>query len=524
MSTATIETISRLYETQRETRVQLLRARHEPFRQFSLRLQKMVKSMRLTGNEEVMAASLRILRRYRFDMCAAPVGFGNPFIVSDEMLIRLDAFAEEYQTLYPAQSGAFLDLVDQLRKLVALNDNPLLAEIFGRLESYSQVAIALKESRHIKVLEEILAVNGMDQRIRVVSQHQLRRVDSCFERLFLIGAAGWFPDFLFRAPRAPETFVVSYSWLGGKLSRPKPAFDGWERISSAYRYKPSTVVVTEPSGPEATSEVDDISDEVASDEVVPQISLPAVMKAASRSIGQPEEQIIIAARLCRLENGRGVFVEDREGARSLVIDLDEEDRSKVKRVAAAQLRPGMFLIVRSDEDDETDYIVPLANVILGARAESLRKFQMTWKQKLRSAVKLHGITAVIRTLRTKGSIRASEVNVSNWMSQRNIRTEDERDFNAIMNLIGWDSEADKCWQFSGEIDRAHRRAGRLVRKRLMKLVNDSDLTELERLGHMSFELGEVGARPLLAVRLLEISDDNIGVSQSRLHRPFELPE
>lgn len=525
MSAATMEEVTRLYDTQRTTQLHLLRTQYEPFRQFSLQLQKLLQSLHPVSDSEVVRPSLRILKRYRFDMCAAPIGFGNPAVVSADLLERLDAFAEKYQSDYPRHYERFTDLVEEVRQLVETDGNPLFTEIANELSSSSDVAVLLKEPRHIKAFEEMLITKGLDQRIRVLSQHQLKRSNACYEKLFLVGAASWFPEFVFRSPRALGTYVVTYSWLAGRLSAPKPAFDGWEKIRRSYRYPSSSVTVVQSPEPPKSSGHQSDAVELSPDDVVPQISLPEIMTEASRSAaGHNDEQVVVTARLCRLEEGKGVFIEEREGARSLVIDLEEEDRSKVKRVGAAQLRAGMFLILRSDEDDETDYIVPLANGILGARADGLRKFQASWKKKLREAVRFRGMSVVIGSLTSKGSIRANDVNVSNWMSERSIRTEDRRDFNAIMDLIGLLSEADKCWQFSGEIDRAHRRAGRLVRKQLMRLVNNIDLTELERLGRMRFELAEIGARPLLAVRVLEISHGNISISQSRLHRPFDLPE
>jgi hypothetical protein len=525
MNTATIEDVSRLYETQRQPLVQPLRADHELFRQFSLRLQKFLQALHPIRDSEVVVPSLRILKRYRFDMCAAPINFAHPSIISADILHRLDGFAERYQSAYPRQHERFIDIVQALKSLVESDDNPLFREITTHLHSGSACAILLKESRHIKVFEQILITNRLEEHLTVLSQHQLRRGNACYDKLFVVGAASWFPEFILRAPRAQKTYVINYSWLSGRINKPKPAFDGWEKLRSYYPGHSSNVSVL-PSLELETSSVDEGAlPEISPDDVVPQVNLSEVMKEASHSgDGQNDEQVFVAARLCRLEDGTGIFVEDREGARSLVIDLEEEDRSKVKRVVAGYLRPGMFVILRSDEDDEADYIVPLANGLLGTRANGLRKFQSRWKVALRGTVTQHGAAATIRTLVEKGSIRANEVNLANWMSERSIRTEDRRDFNAIMDLIGLLSDTDKCWAFSGEIDRAHRRAGRLVRKQLMKLVNEIDLMELERLGMMRFELVEIGARPLLAVRVAEVSHGSINISQSRLNRPFALPE
>ncbi len=526
MSTVTIDQLSQLYEMQHESRLRSIRVEHEPFRRFSLDLEKLIKALDVNRNPDVgfVTQSLRILKRYRFDICAAPLNFAHASVISTHVLQTLHANAKEFLVSHSIYHRAFSEIVVALEALVEADTNPLFAKIITLSGSGFNTAVLLKEARHISTFGHILKAEDLDARMSVISQHQLRRSSQCYDKLLIVGPVSWFSDFVLRVARARETYVVNYSWLAGRVSRPKPALEGWERLRHKYA-KSYAGRVFDYGQPQVISPTEWEVEEIPAESVAPKIDLQQIIAEASQwSDTATDAQLLVAGRLCQLEGGTGVFIEARDGATSLVIDLEEQDTSKVKRVVAADLRPGVFLIVRSDESNETDFIVPLANRILGARASGLRKFQAMWKESLRRAVVRHGMSTVIKMLTSRGSIRASEVNVGNWMSERSIRTEDPRDFNAIMDLIGCRDEAEKCWRLSSEIDRAHRRAGRMVRKELMRLVMNIDLIDLERFGKMRFELGQLGARPLLAIRVVEVSEGNTLIPQSRMHKVFDLPE
>ena len=106
-----------------------------------------------------------------------------------------------------------------------------------------------------------------------------------------------------------------------------------------------------------------------------------------------------------------------------------------------------------------DYIVPVADRVMGRAAKHARERQRYWKDKLRAVVSREGLLATSVLLLDHGSQVANEQNVRNWMSYRNIRTQDKRDFIAIMRATGLEAETEQLWQEMGRIHRAHMRAG-----------------------------------------------------------------
>jgi hypothetical protein len=74
----------------------------------------------------------------------------------------------------------------------------------------------------------------------------------------------------------------------------------------------------------------------------------------------------------------------------------------------------------------------------------------------------------------------------------------------------------------GMIDSSHRKAGRIIRKMLLKLVLTSELDELEREGRMTFELPGVDSASMTAFRVVNISPEFSTVLAYRIANPFKL--
>src|SRR5207253_1695103 len=97
---------------------------------------------------------------------------------------------------------------------------------------------------------------------------------------------------------------------------------------------------------------------------------------------------------------------------------------------------------------------------------------------------------VCSDLHTRELSQARPANVHYWMSSKCIRPRKEEDFVAILTFAGLDARAQELWAAMGEIDRAHRRAGHLIRQMLLQKIADTSLEPLERDGEMVFDLGD----------------------------------
>jgi hypothetical protein len=260
----------------------------------------------------------------------------------------------------------------------------------------------------------------------------------------------------------------------------------------------------------------DPSDILAGDLLPP---LPNFSHAAARS--RPNDETV-SARLCHLSGSRAVFVAADEGAASLVIDVSESGHAAVKRMPIAELMPGYFILLRTSGGG--DYIAPLANRVLGAAATTRRAQQTEWKERaIARARSQFGSTGrrelaslICGQLHARNLSQARPANVHYWISSKCIRPRKREDFEAILKFAGIDDRATELWMAMGEIDRAHRRAGHLIRRMLLRKIAETSLGQLERDGEMVFDLGDQDGGTLSAFQITGIQPEEFEVPVDRI--------
>lgn len=517
-----IERLDRVYRIQKTAVRKLIRIQHEQFRKFSSELEKFRLCVGRQRGEEFILQSLSLLKRYRFAMTAAPLGFADFSTVPPNYPEILERFKEDYEKHLPRFAADFANLVQSFHNLISYEENPYLAQI-QKLTVDSDVTLLICESRFIPVIEEILFGTPGFERVQVVSESQLRRDRESYETLICFGARSWYPQYVFRTPRAQETILLTYSWIRGQDAPVYSVLQGSERVRPVPNRRFETLKTVQQAQRSNVGESDTAEDvdTLDPDLIFPKIDLRETSRSYSGEVEKENERV--AARLFLVEGHEGVFFESTEPSSVLTIDLDEIAEMKVRRRPVKEIDPGLFVLLRADNDENGhDYIFPVADRILGDDAPKLRKIQKLWKSRLREAVRQSGMEHMIREMKRLGSVRANEINIGNWISERNIRPQDKRDFAAIMGVIGLPGDAEKIWELSGRIHRAHKQAGRLIRRILLDNVNGSDLTPLEKLGRMTFELEEIEARPIVAVRVVGISQIDVLISPSQANKLFDL--
>jgi len=173
---------------------------------------------------------------------------------------------------------------------------------------------------------------------------------------------------------------------------------------------------------------------LSSEDLIPRIDWGRISERATDHISKDAGQEEVDARLFLLEGEKAVFLDAEDNSSTLIIDLDEEDLSRVKRVPVNYISPNMYVLLRTSGSG--DYIINIADRIMGNEAEGARMMQGLWKTRLREAARLSSLLGLSLKLIDLGSGRANEVNVRNWMSYKSIKTWEYNDFAAIMQLVG----------------------------------------------------------------------------------------
>jgi hypothetical protein len=367
-------------------------------------------------------------------------------------------------------------------------------------------AIVLPRSRHTGAVEGQLASAGFH--VTVVTPAQLAQT-TVYDRAIIVGAVAWYPSHVLAAPRAHRLHVVQYGWIRDDVPEAS-LFAGSEGRA------PTLPPLERPPG----SPIGESDAHADPDELLPLTDWAAIGATSPTTDDSSAVRTeTVQAYLLLLASDEAVYLEAEEGSRAYVVALGAE--KELRQIPTRSIAPGTYLITR--EGGEGDYIAAIADSLLGVRASDLRAAQRRWKGMLQELVQRVGLHALVRRLKEAGAPRATEMNARRWASEASIRTQDYQDFQAIMSVIGLETEAEDLWKQMALIDQAHLRAGQRVRALLEHEILEGDTRELERSGWMDYDVAEIEGEGSLRVARVEArAPDTTAVPARSTRRPFRV--
>lgn len=504
MSGMEFATASAVYECSRGTAYTRLRLHHPGFYRFSRDISRL---RRLCEAEAALQdvyvdRFLRTAERYRYYVSAAPVSFARCPLNNSETMQVLEGDAKTLGVGWPALRETSAQIMSVLMELIEEDLAPYLecaACLFCKPTVEREAMVVCPTNLLAAARETVDELIGPDA-LPLLSPAELKS-GATYDRLLLAGPFSWFTRYashVLTAPRAHQMVSVSYDWLPDSW-RPESAFVHSEACSAYLPGLPGAIAC------KIMAPRPDI--QVLDEGVLPDsaVLFEAVTVSAARERAKEElDSDPVPTRGFLLEPASLLLVEDDPDARMLVIDFAREIGSQIVKLPISDIESGMFLLHRSTGGG--DYVVDVANRIMGRQCEHLRGRQALWKARLRARAARDGYEAVALDLLRCGSAIASYQNVRNWLSTRNIMTNARTDFDAIMMLAGLAEESETLWLEMKAIRRAHLQAGVQIKKLLLRQVARADSVELLRLGYWDFDLGNDDGGVLSAQRVLEIVD------------------
>jgi len=478
------------------------------------------------SREEFWRRNYGPVKRAAFALCSTPLPFS---LVAEAVGLdwqRVRIACGQARMLYPDQAIGFSEVVERLEVLLGSDDNPFIEPLEAFLQERESLGVVIRDARMNRVVSAYFANRRSLAGARLISATQLRGEHRC-ETLALLGPCGWFPEYVLTAPRAATIYVLSYPWIHDRW-KPGPLFLHNTKL------RPSNAghcVGRQPRLRHSTRAVQPIADNLDPEELLPMVVAASVrLQHESRAHPNSEHEEVTPARTCLLSGDLVVFLEAEEGSSSLIIDASELGHIQVRRVPNEELEPGMYLLLRTSGGG--DYIAPLADRLMGDRAAESRRLQNLWKERLRTAAAARFGSQTQRDLaahlapeiRALGGARANENNVCYWMSRKCIKTRYIEDFGAILAFAGLNDQVEALWRSMEFVDRAHRRAGHVIRKMLLKRIAECSSEQLERDGYMQFDLGEQDGGSLAAFRIDSLLPEQCDVPAGRIGVPIGLED
>jgi len=499
-----------LYEKNDSTVITRYRIEHPALGKFCISLNDLYSRLYELVSQDYWQKFLIPLKRLQFGLCAAPFPNDYRFKRISTIVDEMQHHLQFCQKLYPDLASSAFTVLDLLSGILEEPRDPLLGKLLELTSVEQKVAWVIKESRLIPHVEELVAELNLTK-LSLVHPLQLKNL-TCYDHLIVIGPSRWFPESIFTAPRASQIDILIFDWIKDRW-KPQSIFVSPFRPSDSSNRNHLAVKERETG-----SRWEGIDSESILNIVDKTSSLVSTLKAEWDS----DEYENVEAVCIFLEGDLAVLIEANEGAKTLIIDPDEDSNNRIARVFVKDIKSGVFVLVRTGGGG--DYIVPVADKIMGDQAPQAREYQKRWKESLRKHVKRNGLLETSIDLLDLGSYLANEINVRNWMSPRSIRTQNYSDFLAIMKLVGFEGKAQEYWSVMNRINRAHNKAGFKIRALLLEQVKDLNMEILQKQGQMHFKVSGDDEAEMTAFRVEGVLSETLEAPYSRIGKPFKLED
>lgn len=448
----------------------------------------------------------RNLKRLVFLFTSAPLDKTYLLKKLNEDITFFENDINNCERLYPNYLKEYKALIEAMKLLLATDLGIIKSKVDEIVETLDGSTVILaKDTKLITYLEDLYC----SQNIQIISINSLR-TRITYDNIFIIGPASsiWFPDFIFSSPRAKHLFIIKYSWIKGSW-QPNAVFLNPIISTDGKRNIPEEDL--------ANNDGENIEPEL----FLPTIDFSSIISNAWEEVEKNSEEEYVEAIIGYLENDQIVFLDYDDSSTIRIIDVEDEE-TPVKKIKVKELTPDMFVLLKTSGGG--DYIVPLADRILGIKSFELRNTQKNWKNRLRKIKNEMGTDCLNNELISRGCSIANPMNLRNWMSYRSIKTNKFSHFRAILDVIGMNDQAQEIWRQMSLITQAHIKAGQHVTKLLLKMVKEADLNELMNLGLLEFELLDKDAGSITAYRIKALSDRHktVFVSPTKIGIPMDI--
>lgn len=496
-----------VYKTSQECKLEYFNIDYPELFIFTRNLKKFINRINDVEEDDFWKDRKRRLKRLGFLFSSAPMDYGLLQNQLDQAITFFETDLTACEKLYPDHSSNYTNLINDLNLILNTEFDIIKKNVDSVIQVLDgSIAILIKDTKLIPIIQKYYN----SQKIDIVSTNSLKN-NITYDNLIVIGSSSdkWFPEYIFSSPRAKKIFVIKYKWMKGNWQSKRVFPNSF--VSS--QFKSEQIIEKEPN------ETDEYIDPEL---ILPTIDFSSIITSSWKQFEEEEGEIeFVEAIIGYLENDQFVFLDYDDSSTIRIIDI-EDDEMPVKKIRVKELEPEMFLLLRTIGGG--DYIVPLADRILGNKADHLRSTQKKWKDLLRIKRREMGPNGLIRELKFRGCSIANEINIQNWMSYRTIKTNQFSHFKIILDLIGLNEKAQDIWNEMGVITQAHIKAGRHITSLLLKKAKEADLKELMRLGIMEFELSDKDAGSITAYRIKALSDPQhtIFVTPTKIGIPMDI--
>ena len=390
----------------------------------------------------------------------------------------------EQEVVLLREAVANTALLDEIRSAaaeVAESDPPVGSVLLRSIEEVGAGTCAVVTAN--RPAQAAVEVWLADHGALVVTPGQLELVPPHVDLAYAIGPPRFYNSAMVTAPVTDEINFLMPSWFADR-SIPQSTI-------APYAEHPIVVparILTEGDVAEAGPGEAAIEDEL--------LSQPAWGTRQSPDRNPTSDEV--EAHKVLLSGNHAIWLDD--GHRIRALDPSQPDGERVIYLQVDAVQPGSYLLLRHGET-EHGALFQEALDLLGNHTGAIRGTQRAWKDRLSQRVSELGHKDVESQLKDEGVRTADRART--WIDPHLIRPNSDHDFSCLLRWL--DIPLQPTFEHATRLRRSVYQASANVRDELETAISETDLTDLDHVGHLSLEVQTEGVRGILAARVLAIS-------------------
>ena len=210
----------------------------------------------------------------------------------------------------------------------------------------------------------------------------------------------------------------------------------------------------------------------------------------------------VKSTLFQLSNGKVALLRNDSSYDQSQDVLEKSPLGKisVKSKKVDLIRPGEFVLFQGERattmlEKETSIFEDEAHLMYANRKD--------WKFRLRQEINRLGLDKTIEKIKEYGGRKSIKFhNIVYWLNPKSLRSDDKETFFALMKLCGLYNKCDEIWEHMEKLEKAHRKAGKIIRKKIENII-EKDANQLKEKGYQEYFLDDEGSGSVEVYKIIE---------------------
>ncbi len=183
-----------------------------------------------------------------------------------------------------------------------------------------------------------------------------------------------------------------------------------------------------------------------------------------------------------------------------VIEQSPLGKISIKNKKVDLIKPGEFVLFQGERattmlEKETQNFEPDAHIFYSDRKD--------WKFRFKQEINRLGLDKVIEKIKQYGGRKTTKIfNVTYWLNPKSLKSKDKKTFFAIMKVCGLFNKSEEIWKKMESLEKAHRKSGRIIRKKIEEVVTKNTNPLYEK-GYHEYFLDDKGSGSVEVYKIIE---------------------